>query len=417
MNENWLFYLNRIREKLWVKPLVMCLLSIVAAFLATLADRPGVGDWLPTVSKESVETLLELVASTMLVIAMFSVGSMVSAYASASSSATPRSFPLVVADDTSQNALSTFIGVFIFSVVALIALKNDFYEKAGVFALFVLTILVFAIVILAFIRWVDSIARLGRLGNTIDKVEAATSNAFGQRLGMPYLGGQKSDGKVANGVPVVRSSIAYLQRIDMVKLQSLAEKFDLKVHVQSLPGTFCTPNRAIATVEQPSQAEDLAEECLQAIAECFVLSDTRTFDQDPRFGLVVLCEIACRALSPAVNDPGTAIDVIGTSTRLFHLWMSRSGQDTQNTLYDRVFMPELREQDMFDDIYNGLARDAAGMVEVSIRLQKAFQAMAAFGSAPVRAACLEHSRRALARNELAMNLPHDIEAVRGAARF
>lgn len=84
MNENWLFYLNRIREKLWVKPLVMCLLSIVAAFLATLADRPGVGDWLPTVSKESVETLLELVASTMLVIAMFSVGSMVSAYASAS---------------------------------------------------------------------------------------------------------------------------------------------------------------------------------------------------------------------------------------------------------------------------------------------------------------------------------------------
>lgn len=124
MNEKWLFYWNRIREKLWVKPLLMCLLSIAAAFLATLADQPGVREWMPKVSRESVETLLELVASTMLVIAMFSVGSMVAAYASASSSATPRSFPLVLADDTSQNALSTFIGVFIFSVVALIALKT-----------------------------------------------------------------------------------------------------------------------------------------------------------------------------------------------------------------------------------------------------------------------------------------------------
>ncbi|WP_421831480.1 DUF2254 domain-containing protein [Limnobacter sp.] len=417
MNENWLFYLNRIREKLWVKPLVMCLLSIVAAFLATLADRPGVGDWLPTVSKESVETLLELVASTMLVIAMFSVGSMVSAYASASSSATPRSFPLVVADDTSQNALSTFIGVFIFSVVALIALKNDFYEKAGVFALFVLTILVFAIVILAFIRWVDSIARLGRLGNTIDKVEAATSNAFGQRLGMPYLGGQKSDGKVANGVPVVRSSIAYLQRIDMVKLQSLAEKFDLKVHVQSLPGTFCTPNRAIATVEQPSQAEDLAEECLQAIAECFVLSDTRTFDQDPRFGLVVLCEIASRALSPAVNDPGTAIDVIGTLVRLFHQWADGQQDKAPEVQYDRIMVPGLDERDMFDDAFTGIARDGAGAVEVAIRLQKAFESLSALKYQPVSEAAINHSRLALARNELAMTLPQDIEAVRSAARF
>lgn len=74
-----------------------------------------------------------------------------------------------VADDTSQNALSTFIGVFIFSVMALIALKNDFYDKAGVFALFVFTVFVFAMVILAFIRWVGNIARLGRLGNTIGR--------------------------------------------------------------------------------------------------------------------------------------------------------------------------------------------------------------------------------------------------------
>ena len=62
----------------------------------------------------------------MLVIATFAVGSTVQAYASASKAATPHSFSLVVADDASQNTLSTFIRVFIFSIVAIIPLKNNY---------------------------------------------------------------------------------------------------------------------------------------------------------------------------------------------------------------------------------------------------------------------------------------------------
>jgi hypothetical protein len=47
-----------------------------------------------------------------------------------------------------------------------------------------------------------------------------------------------------------------------------------------------------------------------------IVGDVRSFDQDPRFGAVVLTEIASRALSPGMNDPGTAIDVIGRAVRL-----------------------------------------------------------------------------------------------------
>ena len=57
-------------------------------------------------------------ASGMLVMATFAVGSMVAAYASASNTASPRSFSLVISDDSSQKALSAFVGAFIFSTVA-----------------------------------------------------------------------------------------------------------------------------------------------------------------------------------------------------------------------------------------------------------------------------------------------------------
>lgn len=415
MRENLLFQWNRLREKLWIKPLLTSFLSIAVAFAATLADQTEAAQWLPEISTDSIETLLDLVTSSMLVIAMFAVGAMVTAYGSASNSATPRAFSVVLADDTSQNALSIFIGVFIYGVVALVALKNDLYGNAGLFALFVVSVAVFALVIVTFIRWMDNIARLGRMGNTIDKVEAAVSSSFVHWLNQPCLGGMPIGGaNVDENNPVTLSKIGYLVRIDMAAIQACAEKFNIQVVLAALPGKFCTPSDPVAFVQ--GSHHEMAG-CIAELCRAFHVADQRTYDQDPRFGLVVLCEIACRALSPAVNDPGTAIDVVGTSTRLFHLWVARSVQVGQECLYSRIFVPNLREQDMFDDVYNGLARDAAGMVEVSVRLQKAFQAMAAFGSAPLRAACLEHSRRALARNELVMNLPHDIEAVRSAARF
>ena len=415
MRENLLFHWNRIREKLWVKPLLVSVLSVAFAFLATLADRTNAAAWVPDVSTESIEALLNLVTSSMLVIAMFAVGAMVTAYASASNSATPRAFSVVLADDTSQNALSVFIGVFIYGAVSLVALENELYEHAGRFALFVVSVLVFALVILTFIRWMDSIARLGRMGNTIDKVEFAVAQSFVSRLKQPYLGGKPGPSSThLQGVPLLMPRVGYLQRIDMASLQASAEKFDVRVELVVLPGKFCTPGNPVAYIGgSPQQQID----CLSELAAAFYLADQRTYDQDPRFGLVVLCEIACRALSPAVNDPGTAIDVIGTTTRLFHQWATGDDKLDDTVLYDRISVPALRELDMFDDAFNGLARDAAGTVEVSIRLQKALVAMAGFGNPGIRAACLEHSRRALARNELAMTLSEDIEAVRRAASF
>ena len=109
------FFLNRVRERLWVRPLAFCLLSVAGAFLAKMVDNTIIGRFVPEINPESIEKLLSIIAASMLVISTFAVASMLSAYATASSTATPRSFSLVVSDDVSQYALSTFIAAFIFS--------------------------------------------------------------------------------------------------------------------------------------------------------------------------------------------------------------------------------------------------------------------------------------------------------------
>lgn len=87
MKEGLRFLLNRIKEKLWVKPLLSCVLSIAAALLARLVDNMPIEvnleQFLPNIKQESIEDLLKISASSMLVIATFSVSAMVAAYASA----------------------------------------------------------------------------------------------------------------------------------------------------------------------------------------------------------------------------------------------------------------------------------------------------------------------------------------------
>ncbi|PHQ24176.1 hypothetical protein CLH62_14690 [Marinobacter guineae] len=412
------FVFSQIKERLWVKPLVLCVLSIGGAFIAKLADDLGLASVLPEVTLESVESLLSIMASSMLVIATFAVGSMVAAYASASAGATPRSLPLVIADDVTQNALSAFIGAFIFSIVSLIAIQNDMFDSAGQFAIFVLTLLVFAIVIITFVRWVDRIARLGRVVNTMEKAEKAAGDALDRRRHAPTLGALRVSPHQARdkGVPVCSSTVGYVQHIDLETLQSRAEALNCRVMVTVLPGTFVTTRRPLLYVEgAPEVCNEFKPD---AFTSAFTIGSNRTFEDDPRFGLLALSEIADKSLSPGINDPGTAIHVIGTMVRLFTLWQSPLEKDRLRAIsYDRVSVPELVIDDLFDDAFTAIARDGAGMVEVSIRLQKALSALAETDDSAMVAAARKHSRMALARSERAMSLPEDIDAVRRAAGF
>ena len=407
------FIVNRLRERLWVKPLAICMVSIAGVFVAKAADRTGLWQIAPQVSVESVETLLSVMAASMLVIATFAVGSMVSAYSSTSRTATPRTFTLVIADDMSQNALSVFVGAFIFSIVSLAAVKNDYLQTAGHFALFVLTLAVFALVLFTFVRWVDRIARLGRLGTTIDKVEAATAAALIRRRDTPVLNGVPARRPLDGARSVFAPSVGYVQHIDIAVLQNFATEIQGRVAVAALPGTFAAPGRPLAYVSGEDQKFDDAQ-----VTNAFVIGGERLFDDDPRFGLVVLSEIAGRALSPAVNDPGTAIDIIGTLVRLFTLWSKPvEAEGSSAPAYDRVEVPEVSVRDMFDDAFTAIARDGAGILEVSVRLQKALASLASLSDAAIREASIQHARMALARSEKALDLPEEIAAVRDLAQF
>ena len=60
-----------------------------------------------------------------------------------------------------------------------------------------------------------------------------------------------------------------------------------------------------------------------AVLRGLVTGTERTFDQDPLFAFRLLADIAMRALSPAVNDPATAVQVLDTIESLLQSLVSR----------------------------------------------------------------------------------------------
>lgn len=410
------FIFWRLRERLWVRPLIFCLLAIIALLGAGTANRLGIEDLVPKIDHGTVERLLSIISASMLGVATFAVASMVSAYSSVSSNATPRAFALVISDDLSKTALSTFIAAFIFSVVALIAIKTGYFGRTALFAVFVMTIGVLGWVVFSFVRWVDQIARLGRLGTTIARVEQATKTALQRRRSSPTLGGLPIAGHADFGDPVFSETVGYVQHINIEALQARAQDNEAVLTVAALPGTFIVPGRPLAFIKSRRESPP-GPEGLSAIAKEFVIGDERIFDNDPRFGLIVLSEIAARALSPGVNDPGTAIGIIGTFVRLFVLWSAPPGSSEQKETprFDRIHVPTLAVNDMFDDAFTAIERDGAGTIEVVLKLQKAFTALCKTGNPEICIAASHHAKLSLARAELELKLPYEIQSIRALA--
>lgn len=402
--------LLRIRRTLWIRVALYAVAGVVVALLASLSGTVFPGKAPVDISTDAIDSLLTIIASSMLAVTTFSVGALTAAYAGATSHATPRATPLLTEDEVVQHALSTFVGSFLFSIVGLIAVKVSAYGPEGRVVLFAVTLVIIGLVVVALLRWISRLTQLGQVADTISRIETATNRAMKTRVGMPFLGGNVLH-TLREGVPVLAACVGYVQFIDTSALCELGEDLDIDIDVHVLSGTFVYDGTVLACV--PFGSQPLAEDARAAIRKAFTIGTARTYDQDPRFGLVVLSEVALRALSPAVNDPGTAIDIIGRQTRLLSFWGDAWEEGVRKAAdYPRLRLPALQYEDLFEDAFNLIGRDAAGQIDVTLRLVKALAALCSTGPAASRAAAQHQLRVALERTEVALTHPDDKSRLR-----
>ncbi len=366
----WRWVLRQFSKRMWVRASMFSVAAVAVALVAAVASPYMPTSWELTLAAGSVGGILNILASSMLAVTTFSLSIMVSAYGSATSNVTPRATMLLITDSVATNTLSTFIGTFLFSIVGIVGLAANIYGDKGRIILFLATLVVIFLVVAALLRWIQELNYFGRVGDTTERVEdRAVEAAFnwGKR---PRLGANPSVALPPNAAPIYLEKTGYLQHVDVGKLQEICEDCDAVLHLRWLPGAFVHGSAPVA-----HSVPELDGEQRSKIQSAFSVGKDRDFDQDPRFGLVVLSEIASRALSPGINDPGTAIAVLGAGVRVFQAY-GKGVHEEQQQLFDNLYAPDIEISNMFDDFFNPISRDGSGTIEVMLRLQKNLEIIA-----------------------------------------
>lgn len=404
----WLFLWRDMCRQMWVRASAYGAAAVAAALMAVFAE-PWVPDEVAErLGGESVSSILTILASSLLGVATFSAGAMVTAYTAVSQAATPRVAALITSDSEVQKALATFVGAFLYAIVAVTAINANYYGQAGRAILFLFSLGVVCLVAFRLLAWINRLSSLARVGHMIDLVEDQTRSALSQRMKAPCLGGRS--GHIEAAFFIRAETSGHVRNVDPARLQTVAEDQDCLVEILAAPGAYVRCGDPLAAISLPGCDEDVCNDFRSA----FAIGGERSFEQDPRFGLIVLGEIAAKALSPGVNDPGTAIQVMGSAVRLLDAWAVKATGPAEEVRYSRLWAAPIDDNDLIFDVFDPPARYGAGDVTVAVRLQKLLRKLAR-DEGQLAVAAHKLAGEALERSRLALSLPADIQRVEQAA--
>src|SRR3984893_12536693 len=129
-----------------------------------------------------------------------------------------------------------------------------------------------------------------------------------------------------------------------------------------------------------SRKDRLTPERSVELRSAFVIGSMRTMQQDVEFGVLQIVDIALKAISPAVNDPSTAINCVDQLTRILIRWVGRA--PPANLLSDpphvvRVIIPWIDFDHLLDTAFEQIRHYAVNDIDVSLRLLRALSDLAA----------------------------------------
>jgi uncharacterized membrane protein len=176
---------------------------------------------------------------------------------------------------------------------------------------------------------------------------------------------------------VLTDQSGYICFVDSARLLKLAKAHKLRIRVLRPVGHFAPEGSPLFTVSRKSR---LTAELNREFRSAFVIGPMRTMQQDVEFGVLQIVDIALKAISPAVNDPSTAINCIDQLTRILIRWAGRAPPAT--LLSDppyvvRVILPWIDFDHLLDTAFEQIRHYSVNDVAVSLRLLRALHDLAA----------------------------------------
>jgi uncharacterized membrane protein len=291
-----------LRGSLWVVPLAG---GVFGSLLALVVGKIDASVQLPeqlTYSASTASGLLTAIVSAMIAFTGFVVTISVLVIQMATGTLSPRYMRLWYRDRIQKAVLAMLVGTLAFSLVTLRHSGTGVTPNLGVL---ISGIAVIASIVL-FLLFLDRFVHRLRPVAVAHLVVRQGIQHFSSPMVSAAPGPDEGGPSGAEPVAVVRSvRTGSIQAIDRSTMLAWAEETDSVVVLRRAPGDFVSKGARIAEVYSEGPRPDA-----ERLDDMIALGIERTIEQDPAFAIRVVVDVATRALSPAVNDPTTAVQVL-----------------------------------------------------------------------------------------------------------
>ncbi|GAA4346355.1 DUF2254 domain-containing protein [Angustibacter luteus] len=303
-----------LKGALWVYPTAAVLLALVTGSVLSSITIPDGSPLEPLVFKGTAadaRVMLIGISGTMMTVIALVLGLTLVALQLSSTQFSPRILRTFLRDRVNQVVLSVFVATFVYSTAGLYTVgvgrgaTTDDYPRLAV--TLAIALLVASMVVLVY--FVHHISHAIQIDQVMVGVETKTMRVIEHDLPTEGVRDHDLPEPPPWAVPVPAYRSGYVQTLQPAPLLRAARLHDLTASVVPMVGEHVLAGEPMVwlwRVTAGDAAPDVAA-VQDAVHECVRIGFERTTEQDVAFGMRQLADISVKALSPAINDPYTAI--------------------------------------------------------------------------------------------------------------
>lgn len=315
-----IFY--RVRSKIAFYPTIISVSGILVAFLLIYLEQRNISKYIMDIAPglvidntETARTLLSTLIGGLISLMVFSFSMVMILLNQASSNFSPRVLPGIISDEKHQIVLGLDLAVILYNIFILVSIepKGSTYQTPGFSVL--IAIILTVICLASFIYFIHHISQSIQVGTILYSVHSRTKNGLLKNIESAFKITNEFP-QISNWISISINKAGYFQGVLKDDLLDICLENKLKIAFEIRKGQFVMSDQEGFLVDKP-----ISEEIKEKILKTLIISKEELTGDNYIYGFRQISEIGIKAMSPGINDPGTALNSIDYLTELFTFLM------------------------------------------------------------------------------------------------
>ena len=255
---------------------------------------------------DTARTMLSTLIGGVFSLTVFSFSMVMLVLSQSSSNFSPRLLPGLISNKKNQVILGVYIGTLLYNLIVLMNVKSyEAIENSAGLSVFLGVFFGVSCTGL-FVYFIHTISQDIQIQNIIDRIYFETLHELNSKLKIEDNKTNNANITFDGEIYYLRSNLAgYYKGFSKTLLQKSIENVDVNLEILPFKNSYIHENTAIVKYDKK-----LSPDILEKIHHSLLIEFNMHNKDDYFANMIKFTEVAVRAMSPGVNDPGTAINVI-----------------------------------------------------------------------------------------------------------